>query len=309
MKDNRRNFIKKALAGGALAVSGSLALTSCAGRKTDKTSGCCAAKSTLPLNISLQEGLTPGATLAEKLDFMEQHGVVGIEPGGGNLPARVRELGDALRNRNVKVSAICAGFDGWLLADDPTVKQKCIDTTKAILEAAGELGSVGMVLVPAFNHQPSFPHTRETRDRLVADLKALGDFAHAHKTRVILEPLNRGEAFYLRLLADAAALCRDIDSPGVGVLGDFWHMTWEETSDRGAFISAGKYLAHVHIASRKRRLMPGEDGDADNYTDGFRGLKDIGYTGYVSFECGTQGNRDETVPAAIKLLREQWASV
>ncbi|HCM22338.1 MAG TPA: sugar phosphate isomerase, partial [Porphyromonadaceae bacterium] len=43
---------------------------------------------------------------------------------------------------------------------------------------------------------------------------------------------------------------------------DFWHMTWEETSDAGAFLSAGRYLEHVHIASRKRRSMPGEDGEA-----------------------------------------------
>ena len=36
----------------------------------------------------------------------------------------------------------------------------------------------------------------------------------------------------------------------------------------GAFISGGEYLQHVHVASRKRRSMPGEDGDADNYING-----------------------------------------
>lgn len=90
-------------------------------------------------------------------------------------------------------------------------------------------------------------------------------------------------------------------------MGDFWHMTWEETSDMAAFLSAGKeYLQHVHIASRKRRSMPGEDGDADNYVEGFRGLKMIGYDKYVSFECGCQGDREVVVPAALKLMREQW---
>jgi len=90
------------------------------------------------------------------------------------------------------------------------------------------------------------------------------------------------------------------------VMGDFWHMTWEETSDRGAFISAGNYLHHVHIASRKRRKMPGEDGAADNYTEGFKGLKEIGYSDYVSFECGLEGDPAVTLPAAVKLMREQW---
>ena len=118
--------------------------------------------------------------------------------------------------------------------------------------------------------------------------------------------MNRKECFYLRQVADAASLCRDINNPGVRCMGDFWHMTWEETSDMGAFISGGEYLQHVHVASRKRRSMPGEDGDADNYINGFKGLKMIGYNNYVSFECGCQGNRNVVVPAAVKLLREQW---
>ena len=58
-------------------------------------------------------------------------------------------------------------------------------------------------------------------------------------SRVLLEPLNRGEAFFLRQVADAASICRDINSPGVQMMGDFYHMYIEETSDLGAFLSAG----------------------------------------------------------------------
>jgi sugar phosphate isomerase/epimerase len=294
----RRDFIKKVSTGGALAAVGALSMPSFAfAAKSAKSAN---------LNISLQEGIAIGKSLDEKLDYMEKLGVTGLELGGGNLAKRVDEIKKALSNRKIKVSAICAGFGGWLLADDPAEKQKCIDSTREILAAAGELGSVGMILVPAFNSQHSYPHTQETRDRLVADLKELGAYAHEHKTSIILEPLNRGEAFYLRQVADAASICRDADSPGVFCMGDFWHMTREETSDRGAFISAGKYLKHVHIASRKRRIMPGEDGEADNYIDGFKGLKELGYEGYISFECGTKGNKEETLPAAVKLIREQW---
>ena len=83
-------------------------------------------------------------------------------------------------------------------------------------------------------------------------------------------------------------------------------MTWEENSDMGAFLSAGEYLQHVHVASRKRRLIPGEDGEADNYVDGFKGLKALGYNKYVSFECGTKGDPNVLLPAAFELLRKQW---
>jgi sugar phosphate isomerase/epimerase len=134
----------------------------------------------------------------------------------------------------------------------------------------------------------------------------MGNYAAQHGTTVIFEPLNRKEAFYMRQVADAASICRDINNPGVRCMGDFWHMTWEETSDMGAFLSAGTYLQHVHIASRKTRNVPGEDNEADNYVDGFKGLKMLGYNNYVSFECGCRGNRETALPNAIKLLREQW---
>jgi sugar phosphate isomerase/epimerase len=89
-------------------------------------------------------------------------------------------------------------------------------------------------------------------------------------------------------------------------MGDFWHMS-EETSDYAALMAAGsEYLQHVHIASRGNRKMPGEDGAVDNYVDGFRALKEMNYPYYVSFECGTNGKREETVPAAVELLRAQW---
>jgi sugar phosphate isomerase/epimerase len=89
-------------------------------------------------------------------------------------------------------------------------------------------------------------------------------------------------------------------------MGDFWHMTKEETSDMGAFISAGKYLRHVHLASRRTRKMPGDDGAADNYVDGLRGLKAIGYQDYISLECGSKGDSKVSIPIAAKLMRDQW---
>lgn len=277
---------------------------------------CCSAgsKNCLPyvpntkLNISFQEGTLQGDSLNAKLDIMESLGVNGLEVGGRGLGNRVDEIKQALAGRNIKVSAICAGFQGFMLAEDEATRNLCRDTMREIIVAAGALGSTGVIIVPAFNGQkPAKPHTQETRDFLCQWFNELGSFAHENGTTVIFEPLNRGEAFYLRQVADAASICRDINNPGVKCMGDFWHMTHEETSDLGAFLSAGKYLQHVHMASRKRRIMPGEDGEADNYVDGFRGLKILGYDKYVSFECGTKmEDRNAAATQAVELLRKQW---
>jgi sugar phosphate isomerase/epimerase len=308
MTFNRRNFLKTSLSGAALATLSGAALASCSSTgKNDSDTG--AGKNSPELKLSFQEGIAPGDTLAEKFDYMESLGIVGFEPGGSGLAARVNEIKQALNGRNIKVSAICAGFKGFILSSDPAVRQECMDTMKEIIAAAGELGSTGVIIVPAFNSQtPAFPHTQETRDFLCEQFTEMGDYAAKHGTSVIFEPLNRGEAFYLRQVADAASLCRDINRPGVRCMGDFWHMTHEETSDLGAFLSAGEYLQHVHIASRTRRIMPGEDGEADNYTDGFKALKMLNYDKYVSYECGCQGDRNIVLPESVRLLREQWES-
>ncbi|MGI6573089.1 MAG: TIM barrel protein [Fermentimonas sp.] len=298
---DRRKFIKTTLAGSAvMAVGGCTSFSSGDGKKGDDTPD-------VEMKISFQEGTAPGENLIEKFDYMEANGVVGFEPHGRALLARKQEFKEALQGRNIKMSAVCAGFDGFILSTDPEVRKLCRDTMEQLIIAAGEFESTGVIIVPAFNSQvPVMPHTQETRDFLCEQFDEMGTLAQQHGTTVILEPLNRREAFYLRLLADAASICRDINNPGVTCLGDFWHMTWEETSDYGAFMSAGDYLQHVHIASRKRRLTPGEDGEADNYVDGFRALKKIGYDKYVSFECGIEGDRAVVIPAALELLRAQW---
>ena len=296
---DRRDFLKSNIlgaAGLALAASPLSAVAAPAkkgGRKTE-------------LKLSFQEKIAPGESLNEKLDYMENLGIVGLEPNGRNLAARVNELEQALRGRNIRVSAICAGFEGFILAEDPAVKAQFDSTMREIIAAAGELGSTGVIMVPAFNRQkPVKPQTLETRDYLCEQMHELGEYALKHGTTVILEPLNRKEAFYLRLVGDAAAICRDSKSAGVMCMGDFWHMQ-EETSDYAAFMAAGKYLQHVHVASRGKRKMPGEDGELDTYIDGMRALKEMNYDKYISFECGTNGDRNVTVPAAVELLREQW---
>ena len=288
--------------GAALAASGGLLASSGNSPKENLASSKPAAA---VLKISSGERIPPGEELNERLDYMENLGIVGLEISGRRLPERVNEIQQALRNRSIKVSAIVSGFQGFLIAEDPAVREECMASMKSILEAAGALGSTGLIYVPAFNRQKSLPH-RESRELLIEQVKELSEFAEQHGTRTLLEPLNRREAHFCRQVSDAAAIVRDVGHPAAAVMGDFWHMTWEETSDRAAFIAAGDYLHHVHIASRGKRNMPGEDGEADNYIDGFKGLKEINYQDYISFECRSRGDINETLPAAVKLINEQW---
>ncbi|MBP5619614.1 MAG: sugar phosphate isomerase/epimerase [Bacteroidaceae bacterium] len=295
----RRNFLLGSMSGlAAASFAPTTLLASCAPKKEKKNE--------TPLNICFQEGIPIGENLNEKLDYMESLGVTGLEVGGRGLAGRVDEIKNALQGRNIKLGAICAGFDGFILAEDGQ-KDAFDKSMREILEAAGKLGSCGVIMVPAFNGQnPCKPHTMDTRNYLCEQLHELGEFAVQCGTTVILEPLNRNECFYMRLVADAAAICRDSDSAGVKCMGDFWHMQ-EETSDYAAFMAAGtKYLQHVHIASRGRRKTPIEDGEKDDYRDGMRALKEMGYPGFISYECGCDGDKATILPQSVELLRKQW---
>ena len=262
-----------------------------------------AAQKKAALKLTSQEGIIPGKTLAEKLDNLEKWGFDGIEFWGGGLRERVSAIKAEMKGRPLAISATCAGFEGALMSDQASEREKAMRTIKDILEVAAEMGSTGMIIVPAFNHQTKLNHI-EGRKILMDLLPEVG--AHGVKvgSRVLLEPLNRGEAWFLRQVADAGAICKEINSPGVCLMGDMYHMYLEEPSDMGAFISGAKWLHHVHLASIKRNL-PGQD--ERDFRNGFKGLKMIGYQDFCSLECGVIGDRMVEIPKAVKFLRKQWA--
>ncbi|MGB9687324.1 sugar phosphate isomerase/epimerase family protein [Thermogutta sp.] len=254
------------------------------------------------LKLSSQLGVIPGKSLEEKLEKMKKWGFDAVELPG-DVVGKVEMYAKAAANAGLKISAVCWGSAGGaLVSEDPARREEGISMIKEVLAAAGELQSTGVIFVPAFNGQTKLTN-QEIRKVLLDILPGIGEYAVSVKSRVLLEPLNRGEAFFLRQVADAAAICRDVNSPGICLMGDFYHMYIEEPSDFAAFVAGGPWLHHVHLASRKR-VLPGQD--ERSFIDGFRGLKWVGYKDYCSFECGVQGDREVEIPKALAFLRDQW---
>jgi len=265
------------------------------------------------LHLGCQQMLVPGKTFEERYDFLEANGYDRVEINGGKwdwLAANADAMAAAIKGRKLRFCVTCIGARGNSGMSDPAERRAVIDTTKSIVESAGKLGAVGVIMCPA-RKQIDLPFP-ELRERYLKEILP-EILAHAEKLGVclIMEPLNRNETMFLRLVADGAAIARDAKSPAIGVMGDFWHMTSEETSDMGAFISAGMFLKHVHIASRKTRKIPGVDREADTYVDGFKGLKLIGYRGAVSIEAGypkdtSDDQKKHLLAQAATLMRTQW---
>jgi len=289
---NRRDLLKSAAAVSVTGLSGSTAPVKAQIIRENQA----------VLKISSQDNRLPGATLREKVLKLEKWGGRGLELWGNGLSGRIKEAQDAIKGTQVKISAICAGFSGAPIAQDPEERKRAVTSIKELLKLAGELGSTGLVVVPGATNKP-ISNPEEARKVLVEMMSELGQFAVECKTRVLLKPVDRKESFFLRLLADTAAICKDINHPGVCMTADFYHMAFEETSECGAFLSAGKYLHHVHLGSRKRNL-PGQDDRS--FVDGFRGMKMIGYQDYCSLECDCIGNPEIEIPKSFEFLRKQW---
>jgi sugar phosphate isomerase/epimerase len=255
------------------------------------------------LRLCSREGCIPGKTLKEKVKRLNDWGAAAIELNGGNLADRTKEVIDALKGTKIVVGAVCGGYSGLLISPDKSERDKAIKTLKETLTAARRWNAAGVIAVPAFNRHTQLVG-KEARNALIETLKPIAEHGAKVGVPAMLEPLNRKEAYFLRQLADAASICRDVGSPGIAMMGDFYHMYFEETSDQGAFLSGGKYLRHVHLGSIKRKL-PGQD--ARSFIDGFRGLKRIGYQGCMSLECGCIGKKDVEIPKSFRFLEKQWS--
>ena len=312
MTINRRNFITL----GAVGISGTVLSGVVPARAVEIGNGMprlAPPEKPAELHMSCHQTLVPGKSFEEKLDFLESAGFDCMEVSGGNyewMTQNVEAFAKAIKGRKMRYSVLCIGQRGNGGMADPTERKAVVETGKIVLDHAAALKAAGIIVCPARKKiELPFP---ELRERFLSEIvPELADHAAKLGVSVILEPLNRTETMFLRQVADGASICRDANKPGIGVMGDFWHMTFEETSDMGAFISAGSFLKHVHIASRKNRKIPGLDGDADIYIDGFKGLKLIGYRGAVSIEAGYPKNTSDEekkslLGKAAALIKEQW---
>ena len=263
--------------------------------------------------ISIQENLLPGATLNEKLDCAEALQIDGVEvQGRSRLYERISEYEAAFNNRTVRISSICgqASFD-WL-DPDPAKRRASIDESKRNLEACGHFGAVGQIVPPIFG-PPRLPDLSPLKDAvalekelLVEITRELAAFADSHGTLLLLEPLNRYEQHLLRRQEDGVEIIQKAgDPPGVALLTDFFHMHIEEVDTPATIRKIGPYIGHVHVADNTR-VQPGI-GDID-WQSGIQALADVGFKGYLTYECRVAGEPKAALAQSVSMLRETIAS-
>lgn len=184
--------------------------------------------------------------------------------------------------------------------------ERALKYSETAIRRASEIGMD--ILVLGSSRSRSIPEgfdPAEGRAQFVELLKGIAPIAEKYGIIIVLEPLRREETNLLNTVREGTAICKEVASPNICVLADFYHMACVG-EDAGAIVEAGEYLRHCHIAEAASRTCPGVDGD--DFTPYFQALKDIKYTGRISFEC-KWGDRETELPKAMQVMKEQIAKV
>jgi sugar phosphate isomerase/epimerase len=252
--------------------------------------------------------MVPGATLPEKLAWLREVGLDGIELHGPSLGMPQEELVSLFAGSSVAVS--CIEGIPRLVDADPAVRAAAKEGIRTRLELAARLGAAGVLVVPQFGRQPALPDLRPymsahdlERELLICQLRELAPAAAAAGVSLFLEPLNRYEAYLVNRLEQGVAIANEV-SPAVGVMADFFHMNIEERDIAASIRAASHRVVYVHVAD-SNRLQPGR-GHLD-FRPGFAALKEIGYDGWLTIECRIEGELNAAIRETVALLREQWA--
>lgn len=143
-----------------------------------------------------------------------------------------------------------------------------------------------------------FPRDQADR-QFVSLLRRMAPLAAEHEVVVALEQLREQECNYITRLAEAAAIVRAVDHPGVRVLADLYHMAW--MGDTPAQLAeAMDVVVHVEIAERDGRTAPGVTGV--DFRPFFGALRAGGYGGAISIEG--RWEVEQIAPAFAEIARQ-----
>jgi sugar phosphate isomerase/epimerase len=262
------------------------------------------------MKLSVQEGNVPGDSFAQKLANLHAWGYDGVELNGRDLRQRLPEIKAALADSPMVASTICGGFPAYFTCPEKEKRQESVDAVRTLLTCAAEVGAAGVIFVPRFNRDPGVPDLSPLstvdqlqRDLLVAVIRPLAKEAAGQGVCLILEPLNRYEARFPKDLAEGTSICEEVGSPGLQLMGDFFHMSIEEADIGASLRDAAKYLRHIHLAD-SNRVVPGRGHT--QFVAPFGALQEIGYDGFGALECRVPDPRDRSLQESSQYLRAQW---
>ncbi len=235
--------------------------------------------------------------IQEKFQYVKDLGFDGFEIDGNLLVQNLEEIKAAIKTTGLPVSTACGGYDGWIGDFIEERRLRGLEEIKTILHALKEVGGKGIVVPAAWGmftyRLPPMTSPRSTEGDFAAvsaSLIELDKVAGETGTTVFLEPLNRYQDHMINTLQDAQNYIDKNELKNVKIIADFYHMNIEEDGISEALTVHQKDVKHIHLADN-HRYQPGSG--ALDFKKHFDTLKELGYDGYMTFECRIRSENPE----------------
>ncbi|MGC9358979.1 MAG: sugar phosphate isomerase/epimerase family protein [Anaerolineae bacterium] len=208
----------------------------------------------------------------------------------------------ALTKLQPAVRAFNSFLPGDLAVVGPEVQRDGVEAYVATTIArAAEVGAELMVFGSGRSRRVPEGFARSAAwDQLVWFLGRCGDHAEEHGLTIAIEPLNANECNILTTYTESVELAREVNRPSIKVLADTWHFAVED-EPLDDILQAPEWLAHVHVADSPNRGYPGSGSYPFDRL--FAILREIGYAGCVSIECGWPGDLTRDAAKALAFLK------
>jgi 5-keto-L-gluconate epimerase len=165
-----------------------------------------------------------------------------------------------------------------LCTPDEAVRCRTIDLLCSFVDLAARWNAV-IVFGSLQGRLRDEPDRQAGAARIRDALHEVGWWATQRCATIAFEPVNHGEVGFHNTIAEAAALVRGLDMPGVRLMIDTFHMNIEERDVLAPLTDIRDLLTHVHLSETNRDIL----GTGHWPTAGFFArLAESGFNGYCS---------------------------
>ncbi len=238
-------------------------------------------------------------------DFIEESVPNFLLPEGGD--AQYEKNLRSLREEKFPIRSYVYFLPGKLKSVGPDVQQEPIlERAELAFKRAKECGTKNIVYGSGGSRAIPEGFDRDKAKAQHIDLcRKLAPLAEKYQVALAIEPLNRSETNFINSLAEGVEIIEAVNNPWIRLQCDIYHML-KENESAGEILKYGQYISHCHIAEKRKRTVPGVDGD--DFRPYFRALKKMKYTGGMSLECNWK-DFDREVVQGIEVVKKQLAEV
>ncbi|MFV1994368.1 MAG: sugar phosphate isomerase/epimerase family protein [Verrucomicrobiales bacterium] len=200
-----------------------------------------------PSKLCVHTATTKPLALPEALDAYQAAGIPAITLWRDALEGRTLEESDRMiAASNLEVVSLCRG--GFFPATSGAERQKNIDDNRLAIEQAEAIGAPLVVLVcGAVPGQP----LEESRKQITDGIAACIDDAEASGVKLAIEPLHpmyADDRSAINTMAQANAICDQLDSLHLGIAADVYHLWWDpDLENQIAYAGKQDHLLAFHI--------------------------------------------------------------